>query len=93
MTEKEAIKILQELSLERCETFCFDCGNCDKCEVTIAYDMAIKALEKQIPKKPHKIYGKVNLKWCECGNYLGELKNEQNHCKRCGQALDWEEEG
>ena len=44
MTEKEAIKILQELSLERCETFGFDCGNCDKCEVTIAYDMAIEAL-------------------------------------------------
>ena len=92
MTEKEAIKILQELSLERCEAFGFDCGNCDKCEVTIAYDMAIKALEKQIPKKPHKNYEKVNLKWCECGNYLGELKNEQNYCKRCGQALDWGEE-
>ena len=50
------------------------------------------ALEKQIPKKPHKNYEKVNLKWCECGNYLGELKNEQNYCKRCGQALDWGEE-
>lgn len=59
MTEKEAIKILQELSLERCETFGFDCGNCDKCEVTIAYDMAIKALEKQIPKKHFK-------NECEC---------------------------
>lgn len=93
MTEKEAIKILQELSLERCEAFGFDCGNCDKCEVTIAYDMAIKALEKQIPKKPHKIFEEINLKWCECGKYLGKLKNEQNYCKWCGQALDWEEEG
>lgn len=92
MTEKEAIKILQELSLERCETFRFDCGNCDKCKVTKAYSMAIKALEKQIPKKPHKTYEKVNLKWCECGNYLGELKNEQNYCKRCGHALNWGDE-
>lgn len=31
MTEKEAIKTLQELSLERCEAFGFDCGNCDEC--------------------------------------------------------------
>lgn len=92
MTEKEAIKILQELSLERCEAFGFDCGNCDKCKVEKAYSMAIIALEKQILKKPHKNYKKVNLKWCECGNYLGELKNEQNYCKRCGQALDWGEE-
>lgn len=59
MTAKEAIKILQELSLERCETVRLDCGNCDKCEVTIAYDMAIKALEKQIPKKHFK-------NECEC---------------------------
>lgn len=59
MTEKEAIKILQELSLERCETFRFDCGNCDKCKVTKAYSMAIKALEKQIPKKHFK-------NECEC---------------------------
>lgn len=59
MTEEEAIKTLQELSLERCEAFGFDCGNCDKCEVTIAYDMAIKALKKQIPKKHFK-------NECEC---------------------------
>ena len=59
MTEKEAIKLLQELSLERCETFRFDCGNCDKCKVTKAYSMAIKALEKQIPKKHFK-------NECEC---------------------------
>ena len=44
MTEKEAIKILQELSLERCEAFGFDCGNCDKCKVITAYSLAIKAL-------------------------------------------------
>lgn len=46
MTEKEAIETLQELSLERCEAFGFDCGNCDKCKVTKAYNMAIIALEK-----------------------------------------------
>lgn len=59
MTEKEAIETLQELSLERCEAFGFDCGNCDKCKVTKAYNMAIIALEKQIPKKHFK-------NECEC---------------------------
>lgn len=57
----------------------------------IAFETAINALEKQIPKKPHKNYEKLNVKWCECGSYLGELKNEQNYCKNCGQALDWRE--
>lgn len=59
MTEKEAIETLQELSLECCEAFGFDCGNCDKCKVTKAYNMAIIALEKQIPKKHFK-------NECEC---------------------------
>ena len=56
-----------------------------------AFETAIEALEKQIPKKPHKNYEKLSVKWCECGYYLGELKNEQNYCKNCGQALDWSE--
>nr|DAL11116.1 MAG TPA_asm: ribosome, girodazole, girolline, antibiotic complex, 50S [Caudoviricetes sp.] len=84
MKEKEAIKILQELSLERCETFCFDCGNCDKCEVTIAYDMAIKALEKQIPKKAGSIY-KGDYKCPSCKTLVGSSP----YCRYCGQALDW----
>lgn len=87
MTEKEAIKILQELSLERCETFCFDCGNCDKCEVTIAYDMAIKALEKQIPKKPVEVRNEIVCPTCKT------LVGSSPYCRYCGQALDWEEEG
>lgn len=58
-------------------------------DYSIAFETAIEALEKQIPKKPHKNYEKLNVKWCECGCYLGELKNEQKYCKNCGQAIDW----
>lgn len=97
MTEKEAIKILQELSLERCETVRLDCGNCDKCEVTIAYDMAIKALEKQIPKKTKQDEEYPLGRICPvCYTYLSNVQfvpSNYHYCKNCGQALAWEEEG
>ena len=97
MTEKEAIKILQELSLERCEAFGFDCGNCAKCEVTIAYDMAIKALEKRIPKKTKQDEEYPLGRICPvCYTYLSNVQfvpSNYHYCKNCGQALAWEEEG
>ena len=95
MTEKEAIETLQEKSLERCEAFGFDCGNCDKCEVTIAYDMAIKALEKQIPEKP---ISEERYYICPCcRGDLGVSDDDifiyefptPKYCGDCGQALDW----
>lgn len=94
MTEKEAIKILQELSLERCEAFGF-CGNCDKCEVTIAYDMAIKALEKQIPKKPYDV--DTERKTFDCPECLSKLYADEDvrdcgYCCICGQKIFWEED-
>lgn len=94
MTEKEAIETLQEKSLERCEAFGFYCGNCDKCEVTIAYDMAIKALEKQMPKKVENYtidcYGYM-IYDCECPSCKTEHKEMYPfaYCPHCGQALDW----
>lgn len=30
-----------------------------------AFKTAMEALEKQIPKKPHKNYEKLSVKWCE----------------------------
>lgn len=94
MTEKEAIETLQGKSLECCEAFGFDCGNCDKCEVTIAYDMAIKALEKQIPKKPVTEKDKVTFgivcgRCPECDSAVYSTTNL--YCHKCGQALDWSE--
>ena len=59
---------------------------------------AIKALEKQIPKKPIDICTPV-VTWGLCPNCKGELnklggrKNRvfktNAYCPDCGQALDW----
>ena len=93
MTAKEAIKILQELSLERCEAGRLDCGNCDKCEVVKAYDTAIKALEKQIPKKTKQDEEYPLGRICPvCYTYLSNVQfvpSNYHYCKNCGQALDW----
>ena len=61
-------------------------------DYTVAFEEAIKALEKQIPKKP---VDNPENGWFECPNcglivwvYYGT--GETHHCD-CGQALDWEE--
>jgi hypothetical protein len=60
---------------------------------TKALDMAIAALEKQIPKK---VRITTSTKRCSvCGRQLsgiGNIHPERNYCQRCGQAIDWEEE-
>ena len=64
------------------------------------FEIAIEALEKQIPKKPYKtkepISQKQNDYYCSvCKRYLGddmELKHaclQPEYCQHCGQALDW----
>lgn len=95
MTAKEAIKILQELSLERCESGRLDCGNCDKCEVVKAYDTAIKALEKQISKNPYDV--DTERKTFDCPECLSKLYADEDvrncgYCCVCGQKLLWEED-
>ena len=62
-----------------------------------AIDMAIKAVEKQIPKKV-KIQQWIDTK-CECGYcfsksyedgyYSVPYENMTNYCTNCGQRLDW----
>ena len=56
--------------------------------------MAINALEKQIPKKPHKNFEKFSGVWCSCGKYLGKgyFVDKPSYCTDCGQKLDWSEE-
>lgn len=55
-----------------------------------AFDVAIQALEKQIPKKPrfyaHNYYCSV------CDNLVGNNEFEWRrfkYCDTCGQRLDW----
>lgn len=60
-------------------------------DYAIAFEEAIKALEKQIPKKPipnsHDMFG---IKCCICPVCSCHVYSTSNNfCQRCGQALDW----
>lgn len=62
-------------------------------EYAAAFDMAISALEKQIPKK---VRITTSTKRCSvCGRQLsgiGNIHPERNYCQRCGQKICWEGE-
>lgn len=76
------------------------CKGCDEHHEALV--MAIKALEKQMPKKPRIIEEERQVdvdKWalfdiCHCpicGNEM-EYMNEWEFCWKCGQAIDWSDE-
>ena len=63
-----------------------------------AFDIAISALEKQIPKKPTHEATKIECCTCpDCKNVIDEFETFWGQkirvcvqfCKYCGQALDW----
>lgn len=65
--------------------------------ITEALDMAIEALEKQVPKRV--ILGYDEQDSICCPNCKGELMSmywydhwKCNYCELCGQALDWSDE-
>ena len=68
-----------------------------------AVDVAIQALEKQIPKRPifnHNLSDTLSLFHCECGNAIKvshdigimDNSNAPNYCSKCGCRLDWSDE-
>lgn len=61
---------------------------------TMAKAKSIEALEKQIPKKPHKNFEKFSGVWCSCGKYIGKgyFVDKPSYCTDCGQKLDWSDE-
>ena len=67
------------------------CG--DETKQDEAVNVALKAIEKQIPKK---VRITTSTKRCSvCGRQLsgiGNIHPERNYCQRCGQAIDWKEE-
>ena len=77
MTESEAKTILEAEIVHHAEYSIF----------AEALGMAIKALEKQIPKKPDFTEDK-EFALCPCCNGKG-LFNKQKYCDNCGQKLDW----
>ena len=76
MTESEAIKVLNMIEAH---------GPLP----TMAKEMAINALEKQIPKKPKTDdrYVMYICPWCN-----DFVKVSHNYCQNCGQKLDWSEQ-
>lgn len=60
--------------------------------ITEALDMAIEALEKQIPKKPIKAKEHIMYSMCYiCPNCQKNFSGTgiASYCYHCGQALDW----
>jgi predicted RNA-binding Zn-ribbon protein involved in translation (DUF1610 family) len=58
-------------------------------------ELAISALEKQIPKKPTDIDRDYNYFECaSCGNSICSTEKLESHkfCLTCGQAIDWRNE-
>ena len=118
MTESEAKEKLrayykcQRLQVKGIYEDCNEhlCDNCDLCytqgntgEHIESVKVAIKALEKQIAKKPRKtdsyrgVLKRVYAYVCPtCGNaclekYMNERQNTM-FCWNCGQKLDWSDE-
>ena len=63
-----------------------------------------EAVEKQAAKKPifnHNLSDTLSIFHCECGNKIkvshdiGIMNNNNapNYCSKCGQKLDWSDEG
>ena len=109
MKESEAIEKLrayyncQRLQLKSIYEDCNDelCDSCNLCyaqgttgEHIKSIEIAIQALEKQMPKKPHKNFEKFSGVWCSCGKYLGKgyFVDKPIYCPDCGQKLDWSDE-
>ena len=89
MTESEAIEKLKNMRLYmQIEDENNDCKFTE--DDYKANEMAIQALEKQIPKKPDFTEDK-EFALCPCCNGKG-LLNKQKYCDNCGQKLDWSDE-
>ncbi len=92
MTEREAIEKIKQTPLMR-----YIADRNPKGELGEALEMAVEALEKQIPKKPKKIEDMEDLARtffieCQCGamNHV-DIKHKDIYCWKCGQRLDWGE--
>lgn len=100
MTESEAIETIQ---------FDLEIGGEMQSQVMHdAIDVAIQALEKQIPKKPNKtIDSSLGIKKeihvcpvCDCdltevyfiAPQESKIKEKITYCEACGQAIDWSDE-
>lgn len=92
MTAEEAIQTIEAAKAEIEWNYPLD--------YAAAFEIAIEALEKQIPKKPFDICTPV-VTWGQCpackgklnklGNQPNRVFKNQTYCMDCGQRLDWGE--
>lgn len=57
-------------------------------DVDLAFDRAIAALEKQIPKKTSIFHGDIK-DYSLCPKCQSVMHYKDNYCSICGQAIDW----
>ena len=58
-------------------------------DVSKAIDLAIEALENQVPKKPRIINGGTNT--CHDTDCCNDVFRWYSYCPVCGQRIDWSE--
>lgn len=80
MTSEEAIKSLKNI---------IEYWTHKPTEIKAA-ELAISALEKQIPKKPKKILQAFEYRFGDCPSCNKSSDMNYKHCQYCGQKLDWE---
>lgn len=104
MTNEEAIKeLLADRALYECDIVTAGDGTPDG-DLMLALDIAVAAIERQLPKKP--IRGNYSvpingiptmldenefLKCPSCRHIDTILKYGQKYCHHCGQSIDWSE--
>lgn len=57
-----------------------------------ALNVALEAIDKQIPKKPIGGFDFANNEYeicCQCSAIVQDGEWRANYCPDCGQALDW----
>ena len=80
ITNEEAIKMLKEFAIVDAIQEDYD-----------VIDMAIEALEKQIPKEPIKLKAGAYTRCPVCKNNVENLMEQHGYCPSCGQNIGWEE--
>lgn len=86
MTTRKAIQAIKAAKAEVEWTYPLD--------YAAAFEVAIEALEKQIPKKPYDV--DTEYKTFDCPECLSKIYTDDDvrdcgYCCVCGQALDWGE--
>lgn len=107
MTEQEAIEILEKPSVHIKPVHKTENGMdflSYSADLVEAFEMSIKALEKQIAKKPRYVdtrfrnHGRSIADGCSldkcyecptCRSHIFHVFDSEQYCKSCGQKLDW----